>query len=172
MTALPKPSRTARKKKQRERRQKLRKAETDSKGEVRRRDRFCRFPLCGCRSLGLQLKARPEVSHDKHKGAGGNPSGDRSHAAGMVLLCVHRHQHGAVSIHKGTLRPHFLEPDKFDGPIAWLVDLEALEKGRHTHVPKGGRWFELAREAGRPQAWEPLTERQRSYLTRLAEMEL
>jgi hypothetical protein len=98
------------------------KHERDQKADVRRRDRGCRFPLCGCRRLGLSLEARQEVSHDKHKGIGGNPAGDRSVAALMVQLCLHRHQDSRISRHKGTMRARALTRHGYNGPVIWEAD--------------------------------------------------
>jgi hypothetical protein len=75
-------------------------AEDAEKQKVRRRDGYCRFPLCGCGKMRL----RTEVSHSEHKGMGGNPAGDRSKADLMVLVCHRRHKDGRVAIDKGTLR--------------------------------------------------------------------
>lgn len=168
---LTKPTATARKKEKKQRRQKAAKLEDSNKGQVRRRDKSCRFPLCGCRRLGLALKAAPEVSHSKHKGAGGNPNGERSAAILMVLLCRHRHQDGAVSIHKGTLRARFLSPLKFGGPIAWQVDADVLRPGSYRCVDRENRWVEIARETA-VQQWEPFTIKQSAILFALAEMNL
>lgn len=168
-----KPIRAARQKKQKERRSSSTKLEKDAKAAVRTRDRSCRFPICGCRRLGLALKARPEVSHSRHKGMGGDPSGARSTADSMVLLCLHRHQQGAVSQHKGTLRPVFLTDKKFDGPIAWEVDRDALwPDQRVVRAAKGlDRWLEVSRELG-VRRWQVFTEVQLDVLARLSEMEL
>lgn len=166
MTFNAKPSRTERKKAEKDRKLKRQKAERDNKGEVRKRDLTrCRFPSCGCRKLGLALQARQEVSHSRHKGMGGNPSGERSAAELMVLLCRHRHQDGAVSIHKGTLRAKFLTPAKFNGPIAWEADSSRLWPNADE------QWIELARETA-IQKWEPFTPKQQVILERLAEMDL
>ena len=154
---FPKPSRTERVKVELSSKRAGKRAELDAKAAVRRRDKVCRFPLCGCRRLGLRL----EVSHEEHKGMGGNPAGDKNVPENLVLLCVHRHQDGAISRHKGTLRVRFLSRAGFDGPVAWMVDLG-------TTSP---RWTEVAREVA-PGQLEALTEKQRGLLEALAEMEL
>jgi hypothetical protein len=129
-------------------------AENTAKAKVRKRDRFqCRFPMCGCRKLKLRL----EVSHDQHKGMGGNPKGDRSVTKLMVLLCVHRHQHGQISRHAGTLEAQPLTQFGYDGPVAWKVK-------------RGSIWFEVARESA-PGVLLPLAPRQLWVLEDLAEME-
>lgn len=163
-----KPSRTKRLKTERRDLAKLDAEERQAKAKVTRRDRVCRFPLCGCRRLGFALKARPEVSHRTHKGMGGNPAGDRSTPALMVLLCAHRHQFGAVSRHAGTLREKFLTRDKYNGPVAWEIDVAATASPRRTKVHA---WREVARERS-VGVLEPLADWQREILERLAEMEL
>lgn len=123
---LKKPSATARKKAKVKATVKRAGHERFQKSETRRRDRGCRFPKCGCRKLGLLIKARREVSHDKHKGMGGNPTGDRSMADIMVELCNHRHQDGAISRHKGTLRTRFLTDLNYNGAVAWHIESDTL----------------------------------------------
>jgi hypothetical protein len=159
MTPNWKPSRTARKLATLKARKDLKGQEDREKAKVRRRDRGCRFPLCGCRKAGL----RGEVSHDEHKGMGGNPPGDRSSTRTMVHLCFHRHQDGAISRHKGTLKSVYLTPQGYDGPVAWLVDL-----GEVAGPPE---WVEVAREV-RPGQLEPLTPRQEQLLAQLATLEI
>lgn len=155
--ATPKPSRTARRIQATKDQRAIERREDAEKAKVRRRDRACRFPLCGCRKLGLALKARLEVSHHNHKGMGGNRLGDRSVCELMVLLCGHRHQDGAISRHKGTLRAHFLTRHLYDGPVAWAVRI-------------GRTWVEVARESA-PGTLEPLTNAQRELVENLAKME-
>lgn len=126
------------------------KKERDHKAEARKRDQHrCRFPYCGCRTLKLALEARPEVSHDHHKGMGGNPAGDRSLARLLITLCLHRHQDSAISRHKGTLRTRYLSGEKNDGPVAWEVERETLLRlfpGLAARIPARVRWLEVARE--------------------------
>src|SRR3990167_729001 len=158
-----KPSRTARKIAQTQTRLDRQSHERREKALARRRDRFCRFPLCGCRRLGLAT----EVSHQVHKSQGGNPAGDRSRANGLILLCRHRHQDGAVSRHAGTLRAVALTPEGMNGPIAWEVDASAVYP---ELKPFETGWFEIAREEGGPQHWLLFTAEQRAALELLAEM--
>jgi len=167
MVPQAKPLRTARKIAEKQTRLDRQSHERYAKARVRKRDRFCRFPLCGCRRLGLALKASPEVSHNRHKGAGGNPTGDRSLASGLILLCRHRHQDGAVSRHAGTLRAVALTAEGMNGPIAWVVDASAVYP---ELKPFEIGWFEIAREEGGPQHWRLFTAEQRAALELLAEM--
>lgn len=169
MKPMWKVTRTARKRAKVKRRSELVGKEREQKADVRKRDKFCRFPRCGCRRLGLQLKGYGEVSHDKHKAMGGNPRGDRSTAAGMLQLCRHRHQDGHFSRHKGTLRTRALTPRGNNGPIAWDIDTGAMPGRR---VPSQAPiWKELARETG-VQTWAPFTDWQLEVLDELGEMEL
>lgn len=156
-----KPSRTARKIEEWKAGRKREQDERNEKAKVRRREGGrCRFPLCGCGRFKLRL----EVSHQIHKGMGSRDG--VSTAPDMVLLCVHRHQHGAVSRHAGTLRARYLTSEGYDGPVAWDVDLAAL-RGR-----AGGsqQWVEVARELS-PGRLAVLSERQSGILRLLAEME-
>lgn len=172
---LRKPSRTARKKQEQKDRRDERQAELTNKRSARVRDRFrCRFPLCGCHRLGLQLDARAEVSHDRHKGMGGNPAGDRSLTPGLITLCLHRHQDGIFSRHKGTMRSRPLTRAGNDGPVAW----DLLLSDAFKHFGDLGKaplvdlyWFEVAREK-RVCELEPLTELQGRILRQLEEMDL
>lgn len=167
-----KQSRAATRKAKLKDRRDARKHEDDQKAIVRKRDRFCRFPLCGCRKLGLGLVASPEVSHEKHKGAGGNRSGDRSMSTIMIWLCHHRHQAGVISRHKETLRTRYLTDRQADGPVAWEVDLVAIRLcGAPRSAAQVAEWFEVARETA-IQHFEPPTDEQRAILRQLAEMEL
>jgi hypothetical protein len=96
--------------------------ENANKQLVRARDVRCRFPLCRCRLRGDPL----HVSHQRHKGMGGNPAGDRSLPAGMMLLCAWRHREAPVSIDRGTLRWRPLTLDGAGGPVAWDAQLPAI----------------------------------------------
>lgn len=159
--------------------------ETTNKESVRHRDhKRCRFPLCGC----FRRRLRLEVSHDRHKGIGGNPKGDRSLPPGLILMCWHRHQSGAFSRHRMTIRNVYLTDQGNDGPVAWEVKraelLEQLEdaKARRNdqvaiellswfYLFKGEEWIEVAREE-RIQQLMPLAAWQRMALEFLARMEV
>ncbi len=139
--------------------------EKHDKGVVRRRDRHCRFPLCGCR----QARLPTEVAHLYHKGMGSR--GGVSIPSLMILLCRHRHQHGRISLHAGTLMVRPLTPDQCDDAVAWLVDLTvAFPEVTGRTLLHQGRWFEVAREV-RPGELEPLTGFQQLVLDQLAKME-
>lgn len=114
------------------------------------------------------MKCIPTVSHDFHKGMGGDPTGKVSIAALMILLCKWRHQDAPVSRHAGTMQTRYLTPDNNDGPVAFLVDLHALYPDLHT---KSGIWFEVARESEVGVIDEDkLTYEQAEVLRDLAEM--
>lgn len=93
---------------------------------VRGRDKYCRFPLCGCKRFGLRL----EVSHQKHRGMGGNPAGDRTDTRTMVLVCSARHRENKYSLDRGTIRWRGITAAGADGPIVWEV--EAPQRGPYT----------------------------------------
>jgi len=100
----------------------LKARENANKQLVRDRDEYCRFPLCRCRFRGDPL----HVSHQRHKGMGGNPAGDRSVPWLMILLCAARHREAPISIDRGTLRWRPLTLAGAGGPVAWDVQVTAL----------------------------------------------
>lgn len=156
---FPKPSRTARRIATVTVRKQRITTEQAVKVEVRKRDKYrCRFPGCGCGKLGLRL----DSSHVDHKRMGGDPRGTKAKAANMVTLCFTRHLDSVVSIHRKTLRVRSLTREGMNGPVAWDVDLSALNRRK--------RWLEVARETA-VQAWEPFTTEQYDLLQRLARME-
>jgi hypothetical protein len=158
MAALPKPSAAARRLAKHQTKSALKSGESKNKQAARRRDGHrCRFPLCGCRRLRL----RNEVAHLEHKGQGGDPLGRRSETGNLILLCVQRHQDGAVSWHHGTMRVRPLTPNGTDGPVAFETWDVAFRNG----------WAEVARESA-VQQLEPLLPWQQTYLERLAGMAL
>jgi hypothetical protein len=144
--------------------------EDAEKTKVRKRDKRCRFPICGCGKMKLTLgpAANREVSHSRHKGMGGDPSGERSKAALMVLLCLGRHRQLTFSIDRGTARWRPLTTAGANGPIAWEIDMYVYLK---IFKPRGARWVEVARESA-PGVLEPLTPDHAKILTQLAEMTL
>lgn len=149
----------------------LKNAEEANKAKVRRRDRGCRFPLCGCRRLGLS--ASVEVSHSVHKGSGGDPTGERSDSRLMMNLCRERHRVNPFAIDKGTVGWRPVEKSLgADGPVVWLLDVALLryyrEGGRR---PARARLVEVARESTAGHL-APLTDDARVWLEHLATMEL
>jgi hypothetical protein len=163
----------AKKAKQKLRRQRVAK-ERDAKADVRKRDKVCRFPRCGCRKLGEILKAFPEVSHTKHKGAGGDPSTKTSVSSNLVLLCKWRHQDAPISRHKQTLRVVYLTDRGFDDIVAWEINWGAFAQRvlpPQERTPYEDDWRELARETAIGQ-WEKATDWQDEVLDELAGMEV
>lgn len=168
----PGPTAKARRRKRRS----LSADERREKQKVRDRDRVCRFPRCGCSKSRDPLKRVLTVSHDFHKGMGGDPTGGVSIAPLMVALCKWRHQDAPVSRHAKTLRSVYLTPDQNDGPLAWEVDLGAVYPGQY----RLGTWFEVGREdyveggSGELRLFGPwggnLTDEQERVLNELAEM--
>lgn len=154
--------------------------ERDSKKQAAHRDQYCRFPLCGCQRPGCDwLKRLLTVSHDFHKGIGGESAEIAekvSIADLMLLLCTWRHKDAPVSRDKKTMRTIYLTPDHNDGPLAWEIKLRAL----YPDGPYDDSWFEIAREtyvegstgSGRHTLrLEPLSSAQRQVLEDLATME-
>lgn len=117
MIGFPKPT-GSRKVARAKKRFTLKTAEDKQKAKVRKRDKRCRFPLCGCKRFNLAQ----HVSHQHHKGMGGNPAGDRSTADQMILVCSARHKENEFAIDRGTIRWRALTDKGANGPIAWDVD--------------------------------------------------
>lgn len=111
--------------------------ERDAKAEARQRDRGCRFPACGCRSMGFAL----HVAHLEDKGMGGNPRGDRSTRDKLITLCAGRHLANRISLHGGTLRIEPLTARGTDGPCKFL-----LKNGSLKPFEFKDEWWEVARE--------------------------
>ena len=149
----------------------LKRAEDRNKAEVRRRDKRCRMPLCGCKKMAI----RAEVSHAIHKGMGGNPAGDRSAPELMMLLCACRHKENAVSIDRGTLKWVPLTADGANGPVAWYISAsvipEARSLGPDARLRLDWDFYNVARERS-VGVLEPLDAVQRVLLGLLAEMRL
>lgn len=144
--------------------------EKNAKAHVRRRDRGCRFPLCGCKRFGLRL----EVSHSRHKGMGGNPKGDRSVPSLMMQLCDARHKTNRIALDRGTLRWVALTDAGADGPVRWELDGEAIQpfgKLSNMSVFVPSDWITVATET-QPGSLAPLDEWQRKILHMLAAMAL
>jgi len=109
----------------------LKAREHANKQLVRDRDEYCRFPLCRCRFRGDPL----HVSHQRHKGMGGNPAGDRSVPWLMILLCAWRHREAPVSIDRGTLRWRAMSLKGASGPVAWDLQVSALGSAVTFDIP-------------------------------------
>lgn len=158
-------------------------AENANKTKVRVRDALCRFPKCGCWRFNYFLA----VSHQTHKGMGGDSTGERSQPEIMILVCSPRHREHRVAIDKGVIRWRPLTTLGAEGPIAWDLSLDFVRSTwARANAPAwaavstsdaiivddtGKAWLELAREFA-IRHYEPFTEWQHRTLTRLAEMDL
>lgn len=143
--------------------------EEAEKRKVRQRDRGCRFPLCGCRRLRLTL----EVSHNEHKGIGGNPDRSRSTAPLMMQLCRERHRTNPFSVHNRAIEWEPLSKrEGADGPVKWLIDRRLLryylEGGQR---PAEAKLVEVVRETA-IGILGPMKDEDRALLEQLAEMRL
>ena len=87
--------------------------------EVREREDYtCRFPhACGepC-----------EVSHQRHRGMGGDPTGECSDPRIMIGVCGVIHRTGRIALDKKNLRWVALTDAGADGPIEWQVKLGSV----------------------------------------------
>lgn len=122
----------------------------------------CRFPICGCHALGGAdrpgSKSFIEVSHfERHKGMGGDPTGERSLPERLICVCNWRHKDGQFAIDKKKLRAVPLTAAGANGPVAWEMFLDI------------SGWFELARETA-VQVLAPIEPNRISILTDLAKM--
>lgn len=87
--------------------------------EVREREDYtCRFP----HQCGLAC----EVSHQRHRGMGGDPTGECSDPRIMVAVCHVIHRTGRIALDKKNLRWVPLTDAGADGPIEWQVKLGAV----------------------------------------------
>lgn len=139
--------------------------EDANKAAVRFRDKFCRFPLCGCRKFKLTMA----VAHRRHKGAGGNPEGDRSKPDGLIYLCSARHRENRISLDRYTLRIKPLTRHGYSGPCAWSVDVRAM--GCAAIMAFRPQWIEVGREVA-VGVFVAFTPEQSALLHRLRTMEL
>ena len=135
---------TAQRRKAKHRR--LARNEREHKAEARARDGGpgfaltgrCRFPICGCARFNYAGPGTPafvEVSHLRHKGMGGDPTGERSQPELMICLCAWRHKESRFSVDKKNLRWVPLTDAGANGPVTWEM-----------FRPCWG-WAELARES-------------------------
>ena len=133
-----------------------RREEEAQKALVRKRDKVCRFPLCGCRRFNLALHVAHHPAH--HKGMGGHPRGDRNATALLVLVCAARHREHAVSLDRQTVKWEPLSEAGANGPIEWYVRGDAVGECWEG-------WVLLHREG------EDWTAQQRAWAQQLATME-
>lgn len=152
-----KPTRTPTRVLRRRKTGRLKHRENKHKSFVRVRDHVCRFPLCPCGRFNLHL----DVSHQEHKGMGGDPTGERSLPALMVLVCNWRHKEAKIAIDRGTLRWVPLTDQGANGPIAWEIEIGAFSGGT---LARG--WVELAREV-EIGVLAPMLDAQRAILEHL-----
>ncbi len=139
--------------------------------QARDRDGSCRFPLCGCRRHRFVL----HVSHQKHRGMGGNPSFDRSDPALLMLLCAPRHRFNLFSVDKGNIEWRPLTDKGANGPVSWWADADCLRHylglDQWAGLCDETRMVQIAREVSPGVLVEP-TPLQRATLLALAEMQL
>lgn len=129
---------------------------------VRRTDKYCRFPWCGCRRFKLTL----HVAHLEHRGMGGNPKGDRTAPELLILLCSARHRENAIALDRKTIRIRPLVAKLGTrGPCAFDIDMRTF-RGQ----PAGpAKWLEVAREKA-PHQLEYPSLAQQEILNVLQEM--
>lgn len=152
----------------RNRRDQLAGVENKHKTAVRKADKRCRFPLCGCGHFRIVL----HVAHLTHKGAGGDPTSQRSLPSRMLVLCASRHRENRISLDKGTLRVQPLTRAGTRGPCAFLVDMDAFVAAfNRIRDRKTIKWFEVGRERA-VGVFDPFTEPQRDVLQTLQAMEV
>lgn len=88
--------------------------------------RRCRWPGCTGKHRGLDLPIDP--CHEKHRGIGGNPKGDRTTRDQLVALC--RKHHGEWDTCMIDLRP--LTGEGFDNIVAFYE--QDAESGLMKHI--------------------------------------
>lgn len=171
MNPVPKPERVIDKVRRHIQRRARTSAEDAIMRRVRREDRYCRFPLCGCGRLKLPL----EVAHLEHRGMGGNPSLARTTPENLILLCRPRHRAHKFALDKKTIRCVSLTEAGARGPVRWLMDATILSDDYTEDLvfPSNKRgeslWAVLAEETA-PHSFLPFTSAQREILTLLAGM--
>lgn len=114
-------------------------AERRTMDAARKRDGGCRYPGCPCRRQHLRV----DVCHARHRGMGGNPSGNRTVTNILISLCLVRHgewDRGEIEI---TPQDRLLG---FDGPAdfyrrddAGQLQLVASEKRIGVSATRDGR---------------------------------
>ena len=174
MSASPKPAKGTLKRERAKRKRGRKSLELEQMQAVRDRDISCRFPMCGCRHLGTAF----HVAHLRHRGIGGNPAGDRTQRAGMVLFCSTRHHDSIIALDRGTMICEPLTERGTDGPVRWLIEPFAFARALQSHegdvaflvrMRLSDGWFILATETA-PHVLEPLTDAQQDVLTFLRAM--
>ena len=113
-TAPPKPQKGEAILERRERRADLKAHERKEMDAARRRDRGCRWPGCDCKRLHLTI----HVCHRIHRGAGGDPSGERTQRKLLISLCAIKHAQwdgGLIDV-----RP-VDEAEGFNGPAEFYI---------------------------------------------------
>lgn len=161
--SLAKPSRTARMKLAKETKAAVIKTEAANKRTAKARDKHrCRFPLCRCSKIGYRL----ESAHGFHKGMGGDPAGNRSEVDNLITFCIHRHQFGSISLHKGTLRVVPLTARGFSGACEFVVDVSAMTGAVEA------TWMAVGRESAVGVFDGTYYESERKTLLELAKMEV
>lgn len=136
---------------------------------VRREDRYCRFPLCGCGKLKLTL----DVAHageQGHRKMGGNRSLSATQPQNLILICRPRHRAHKFALDKHTLRVEPLTERGLRGPVRWWIDRASLNTEVTWYLnPAEGE--ELLATETAPHSFEPFTEAQAAILRYLATME-
>lgn len=83
---IPKPAKGTALRAKRKRKAKSKATEREIMNQARARDGGCRYP--GCRYLSVPI----EVEHERHRGMGGNPNGDRTTQQTVISLCRNHHR--------------------------------------------------------------------------------
>ena len=86
--------------------------------------RTCRVPRCEW----MAKKLRVEPAHQRHRGMGGNPSGDRTTRATVIALCIRHHR--MYDLEGLEIEP--LTAKVFDGPCDYYR--RNPETGRREHI--------------------------------------
>ena len=104
-------------------------AEQDVMQAAKRRDKnTCRWPRCAFAKKGMVIDPAHFVAH---RGAGGNPSGDRTRSTGQIV-CLCRWHHDQLDKY-GEIKIEPMDPTRLaDGPLAFYE--QHPETGRMVHV--------------------------------------
>lgn len=138
MIGFPKPIKGAALLERRERSASRRSNEQKIMQQAKRRDgNVCRIPRCEYRTKDLPI----DCCHMRHRGAGGNPSGDRTVTPLLFAAC--RIHHGLYDRGELDVQP---QTDRgADGPMDWLMpnpitgrmEVFASEKSIGVSVERG-----------------------------------